>query len=378
MAYEQPALPPGLAGYQAAVQGNQQQSMGQLQQMQLAMGLQGEIQKQNQAQGFRQAVAGLGPNPDQEALVQVAAKFGNPADVLKTQQASADRKAAMEQKATEAQARLDSAKQNAEMAHEFRMSRLTADQDRAAESARHNKAMEGLNAQNAQLANQMKMMGLDIQRERGQRQEADNSDKAIEKQINTTANRLKDVQPVMVAARQLNDLMSQYTPDTIPGVGYAKNTDTGKMFLSPEGKDVSSSIKLVGNSILKAMSGTAVTAPEEVRQMAAQMADGRYSAKDFYIAWPKVSEWLNTQSKVAQAGLTDPARERFAQRTGLNLDPINPRFTVDYQGGQMSLKDSAMGGGEGAAKKVSSQAEYMALPSGATYIAPDGSTRKKK
>lgn len=35
------------------------------------------------------------------------------------------------------------------------------------------------------------------------------------------------------------------------------------------------------------------------------------------------------------------------------------------------------GGGEGGAKKISSDAEFNALPSGTTFIAPDGTTRKK-
>jgi hypothetical protein len=96
----------------------------------------------------------------------------------------------------------------------------------------------------------------------------------------------------------------------------------------------------VGNSILKAMSGTAVTAPEEVRQMAAQMADGRYDAKDFYVAWPKISAWLNSQSAVATSGLTDAARQRLIDRTGMNLDPVKPRYAVEYQGGKLNLKDT--------------------------------------
>jgi hypothetical protein len=144
---------------------------------------------------------------------------------------------------------------------------------------------------------------------------------------------MKDVMPVWTAGNQLNQILSQYTPKEVPGVGYLKNTDIGKFFLTNTGKDVSSSIKLFGNSVLKAMSGAAVTAPEEVRQMAAQMADGRFSAEDFYVAWPKMSQWMNEQVQLATAGLTPKAKERFLERTGLKLDPVKPRFV--FEGGKL-------------------------------------------
>ena len=151
----------------------------------------------------------------------------------------------------------------------------------------------------------------------------------IETQISRTAERMKDVMPVWTSAQQLNNILSQFTPQNVPGVGYLKNTDIGKFFLTTSGKDVASSIKLFGNSVLKAMSGAAVTAPEEIRQMAAQMADGRFSAEDFYVAWPKMSEWVNDQIRLSTAGLTPKAKERFIERTGLKLDPITPRFVFE-------------------------------------------------
>ena len=336
-------LPPGLRGYVAAEQQGQQQQLGQLQQAQVLMGLQGQMQQAQKARQYEAALQGLPAGASGEDHMRAVAPFVSPDKLADINSRSQDKKAALEQRASEALARQQAAEQNATMIHEFRMSRLQTDRDRAAETARHNKSMEGIQAQNAALSAQLKTMGIDIQKMRLEQSQGQAKDKQIEQQINQTANRLKDVQPVMTAARQLNDLLDKFTPDDVPCVGYLKNTDTGKFFLSSEGKDVSSSIKLVGNAILKALSGTAVTAPEEVRQMAAQMADGRYSAKDFYTAWPKISSWLNDQQKVATSSLSDPARERFVERTGLNLDPIKPRFNVEYQNGQMNLRDTHRG-----------------------------------
>jgi hypothetical protein len=111
------------------------------------------------------------------------------------------------------------------------------------------------------------------------------------------------------------------------------------------------------------MSGQAVTAPEEIRQMAAQMADGRFSAKDFYIAWPKMAQWVNDQVSLSTAGLTPKAKERFLDRTGLKLDPLKPRFTLE--GGE--LKDTT------AARTMSfaSEAEAQAAASAGRIKAGD-------
>lgn len=331
---------PGLAGYIAAQQQGQQQTMGNLNVANLLEQLQQRQAANQKEQAYRQELSGLGSSPTQEQLAGVAAKYGGPDALLKIQQGSLDRQAALAQQKTIADERLGQQKQMADMMHEYRLAQAKTADERTAEIARHNAVVEQFQSQNATTVNELKRLGLQIQQDKVTSSRTDKEEKDIEGQINKTANRLKDVQPVMVAAHQLNDLLSQYTPDNVPGVGYMKNTDMGKALLSKEGKDVSSSIKLVGNSILKAMSGTAVTAPEEVRQMAAQMADGRYDAKDFYVAWPKISAWLNSQSAVATSGLTDAARQRLIDRTGMNLDPVKPRYAVEYQGGKLNLKDT--------------------------------------
>jgi hypothetical protein len=337
-----------LEAYLQQQQANQQTTLGNLQQAQALQGMQANAQKQQREQAYRQAIAGAQTPEDQ---LKVAVQFGGPDAAMKALemgQASKDRIAAskdalqanLAQKKELADAHLTQSTKYAEMMHEFRMAQAKTDAEKLVETNRHNKQLEALQAQNAATNEELKRLGLQMQSDKTATAQKEKEDKDIEGQINKTANRLKDVQPVMVAAHQLNNLLNQYTPDTVPGVGYAKNTDLGKMVLTKEGKDVSSSIKLVGNAILKAMSGTAVTAPEEVRQMAAQMADGRYGAQDFYIAWPKVADWLNSQSAVAASGLTDPARQRLIERTGINLDPVKPRYKVDYQQGKLNLLDT--------------------------------------
>jgi hypothetical protein len=160
-------------------------------------------------------------------------------------------------------------------------------------------------------------------------------DKQIEAQVTKATTNLKDFAPALAAAQDVNKLLSFYSPQNLPGAGYLKNTDVGKFFLDQSGKDVSASIKQLGNTVLKAMSGAAVTAPEEVRQMAATMADGRFSAEDFYIAWPKMTAWVNSNVGVAAANMNPKAKELFQARSGVNLDPLKPKYVFDREKGKL-------------------------------------------
>lgn len=338
-------MPTALEAYLEQQAASQQQSLGNIQGAAQLVTLQGVLQKREQEQAARRELEALGPNPKHEDVVGVVSKYANPHDLLKVYQDEANRKDATRERALQFAQTLDLKQQALEQAKEQfaqrnadAAARQQFEQFYKTESLKHRQAADALQGQ-------LRTMGLEVQKtnnelrvERFNAAERDREEKLIEQQIGKTADRMKDVGPVFSAAKQLNNTLNLYTPENVPGVGYAKNTDIGKAFLSDKGKDVSSSIKLFGNSVLKAMSGTAVTAPEEIRNMAAQMADGRFSAHDFMVAWPKMAEWTNAQVALATAGLTPKAKERFIERTGLKLDPISPRFTFDAQSG--SLKDT--------------------------------------
>lgn len=320
---------PFYGAYAARRQMNEQAPMQELQQASGALGLMGAIQQQRKAQAYEAAMGALPADATPEQRIDVAAKFASPDKLIGIQQDALNRKEAAAARAQQFQQTLDLKRDELERKRsEFEQRTADANQ-RLQFDQWYRGQMLVLQQQNAALAAEMKRLGLQNQAD----QKARVADQDIERQIGKTADRMKDVQPVWTAAQQLNGLLSRYTPDDIPGVGYAKNTDLGKALLTEEGKDVSSSIKLFGNSVLKAMSGAAVTAPEEIRQMAAQMADGRFGAKDFYIAWPKMAEWVNDQVRLSTAGLTPQARERYIERTGLKIDPIAPRFA--FTNGQL-------------------------------------------
>ena len=114
------------------------------------------------AEQYRAAVAALGPNPTQDQLVSVASQFGGADKVMDVHQKSLDRQATTAATAATAAervaagreaaaARAEQAAQNATMMHEFRLSQARTAEERAAETARHNRAMEGIQGQLAAL-----------------------------------------------------------------------------------------------------------------------------------------------------------------------------------------------------------------------------------
>lgn len=156
---------PFLGAYRQREAQIQGQDMQQLQQASVLAQLAGHMQaqeKDRQAQArreqYRAEIAALGPNATQEQLAGIAAKFtDDPGKLLDVQQRSLDRQDATAARSEAAGARSDASKEalaarveaqkaNATMLHEFRMSRLQTDADRAAETARHNRVLEGLTA----------------------------------------------------------------------------------------------------------------------------------------------------------------------------------------------------------------------------------------
>jgi hypothetical protein len=134
---------PGLGAYYQRRQANEAAPLAELQQASGAMGLLANIQKQQKQRQYEEVLASLGPNASEEQLAQVVSRF-NPEKGLEIRQRSADKKAALDlQRETKAASLEQQARQEA-MMHEYRMGRLASEAERVAETARHNKVMEGV------------------------------------------------------------------------------------------------------------------------------------------------------------------------------------------------------------------------------------------
>lgn len=290
---------------------------------------QAQLEALNNERAFRQEVAGAGG--DMTRIAGAAMKYGKPEIAMNVFKSAEDRQARLEQ------AREQLAFRERELTLRMDDRAATREQQQAAQQALLLLKQQGLALQGqiAQGSQQMRALQMQMAQESRDRASQDREDRSIESQVTKATTNLKDFGPALAAAQDLNKILSTYTPQNIPGVGYAKNTDIGKAFLSQSGKDASASIKQFGNTVLKAMSGAAVTAPEEIRQMAASMADGRFSAEDLYIAWPKMLDWMNSNVGIAAAGLSPKAREVFQSRSGVNLSPLAPKYVFDRQKGTL-------------------------------------------
>lgn len=152
-------------------------------------------------------------------------------------------------------------------------------------------------------------------------------DKEINADVSTLANRLDQAKVPAVGAsiRNLNETLAKYTPQDVPGVGYTKNLPLATIMLSPEGKAVKSSISAVANDLMAMYSGLAVTLPEAERRALEEMRDGKFSAQDFYTAWPRVVARYNQVSGNIAAGVQPEAVQRYSSRPGaVNLAPVMP------------------------------------------------------
>lgn len=217
-----------------------------------------------QEQQFR---AGFRPGMSQEELTAHAARFAGPKELLTSQTASLDRKAKIQADAENRLLQLQNAKQQADMFHEVRMGRLTTDQDKAAETVRHNRVVEQMTAANQRINNDLRSMGLQIQQqgldikqqglqgqlgERSQRQVAALGTALERANLPEADAVLRAVDDAVAKTPVLPEYISgpkSFLPDITPGL--------------PEGvREGRQAFQKLFNITLKNRSGAAVTTPE--------------------------------------------------------------------------------------------------------------------
>jgi hypothetical protein len=150
---------PGLAGFLQSRDRAAKEDDRELQREQIVQGLLAKMQAQKQEQAVRMQaqqqeqafldeIKGLGRTPTQEQLAQVASRHvRDPKALMQTQQQSLDRQATIESTRATRAATLEQQAQFATLQHEARMRNAANDQARAEETARHNRVMEGVQAE---------------------------------------------------------------------------------------------------------------------------------------------------------------------------------------------------------------------------------------
>lgn len=203
------------------------------------------------------AIQALGPNPTQQQLAEVGAKFADAKTLLTTQTASLDRKEA-------AAARVQAAKDAHDLklialnqTHELTLSRLSGEAERRAETARHNRQVEALQAQSAGMNNMFKSMMLDIQQQKLDRLDDDKTKKDVQQLSKAIEGaKLNDQNAVLIAAE--NAIKNPAVLSATTGLGSLRPDFTLPTDIAL-GKQA---ISKLFNIELKNRSGAAVTSTE--------------------------------------------------------------------------------------------------------------------
>jgi hypothetical protein len=245
----------------------------------------------------------------------------------------------------------------------------SAELSRIAETAET--ARERIAAQRAQneLQNQMRLMGLDLQRQGlamradsvalqrmlAQQGMTDRKEKSLNEGTQKLSKQSEDLTNLVAGTRRLNEQLGMYAQKNaknIPGIGYGSDInilglDVSGLAMGEEGKANRSLVKNVANELLRLASGQAVTLSETQRSLLANMSGGNYSERDFLNAWenvivPKVNEAVANVG----AGYTPEVKERYSNQGGrIEFNrPFQPPTRAKPQagpGGNLSAQEQA-------------------------------------
>lgn len=362
---------PGLAGFVSADEQKRAQEAHGLQQLggalTLAQALEArERTRKSQAdeQAFRSEVAGLGPNPDMGAVLNAAAKYGDPMRLIELQMKSREREEAARDRALQFATNLDLRQQGLDLQREQfgqrtadAQARQKFDEFYKTESLRLRQQQDALNGQLRQMGLEVRRQGQDLQVERINQAERDRRDRGV----TGFANELQQnkIPALSASITTANDLLRQYEDKDIPGFGLVEGSSmVPGAVRGEESNRVRSSVQAVSNDLLNLYSGLAVTLPEGERRELEEMRGGNFTSQDFKTAWPRIVNRYNTVLGNLRAGASPEVLQEYQSRPGaLKLDPLKAAFDLP---------------------QVKNDADYAKLKSGESYIGPDGKRRTKR
>lgn len=298
-------------------------------------------QTQALQQQFLQERQSLGPNASPQDLINLATRYATPTDLLHYQQASQDRKeatAARLQTAHElAQNRIDTLQQRRDEG----IARVKTAEDKLAldtwykgEIAKHQKFQEETNAE-------LKKLGIGIQQQR-----ADTYQQSVDQAGHKNDEPLLNMLDKIDATTR----MIQSNPEAVGGRGM-----------------LGRGMEFVGGMVNPG-------APTPASDLQSQILDLQttYRGLPGHAASRLKIDAANVDNLIKGLG-TFTAPDQALNSLKVLRDAISRQ--VERRGGDTSTPEAPQSTGP---KRVTSEAEYNALPSGSSYIAPDGSTRKKR
>lgn len=327
---------PGLGGYLAKRQMNDQQPMQELQQASALMQIQGAIQTQQaQAQeqqrntALRTAIDALPPGQrTRENVMPLILQHANTKEIaplLKSETDHQDRQDAMRARAEESKGRLALQQQNADMMHEFRMSRLTNDSERAAELARHNKAREEMAAQQATVTAELRRAGLQVQQDRA----ADQRDKQRNTQTQQLGAALEKANlPEADAVLGAVETHLKKAPEVAEYLSGPKSLLPDAL-VPQHVREARQAFSKLFNITLKTRSGAAVT-NQELERLKQEFATGAFkTAAQLNAAVDQARNIINKHYAAVAGGFHPDALKGYNE----NVRQFGGRVVLESQGG---------------------------------------------
>jgi hypothetical protein len=306
-----------------------------------------ETQARQQAlkneQAFRTEIDSL-QDRTPESIAKIAMKYGKPEIAVSLYNAQEQRAARMQ---TAADAIAERQRQ-ADLRHEEALARAADQRQRDIENERYRRDRLQSDAQFKALQIELTRMGLELRREMQQNRQ--------EKPLPATAaQKIADNEQNLRRAQQALDLMEGKKVGVMEGDQNATGLkgflpDAVLQRVDPKGVDARAAIGDLGSLVIHDRSGAAVTASE----------------------FPRLQPFIPSPKDDPET--VKKKLKRFVQVYKETSDGVKDV----YRESGFRVPDSSQTNSDAKPVKITSDAEYKALPSGAEYIAPDGSIRKKK
>ena len=380
-----------LDSYEQQGQVLEQQKAQALQRQVQELGLREKLQAAAKARMYEAEVAKLGPSPSQEQLVALASRFGGPEAVMKAHQTSLDKQTALTAQQDAASGRADLQRELAasraeqatraeQMTHEFRMSRIAGEQERAAETARHNKALEVL-AQNRPSQERLvpvkepdgRIVYLPQSQASGREVGGRVTDVNLPKQVQQLGRDfekagLPQMIPVVERAMQITPEQAAFI--TGPGAMLPDRA------VPQDIREARQALQKLFNITLRDRSGAAVTY-QELERLKTEFGQGLIKEPKQLLAAIRDARGI-VESHYTGVGAS--YGKDVLDAYNANLEAIGGApFRVTGQGGRLTpTQPGAPQPASGGIPTVTNDAEYNALPAGTEYVGPDGKKRRKR
>jgi hypothetical protein len=338
----------------------------------------GTVQKQRRAQAYEQEMAGLPSAATEEQRNSIAMRYASPDVVAKANEAALTRKAASDQAAAQFAMTYGQKQDALNQAKELALQRAADKKEQDSINNQFKERQQALDAETKMWQRYFSQQGVDIKNMQLQAVK-DKQDATKAQQLQTQTQKLG--KSLEQAGLTEGDATLAQVEDALKKDPSIAEYITGPKSLLPdrlvssEVRDARQAFQKLFNITLKMRSGAAVT-EQELSRLKQEFGVG--IAKDPEQIGRAIDQARNIQKKHYGA-IVGGYGPDVLKAYNDNLEQIGGRVVLRPQGGAPAAPPApaASASAQTGPAKISGDAEYDALPSGAVFIGPDGKQRKK-